>query len=738
MRRSPASGFRDGAFRGILLSVLGTKTFPKFRKQWWLGYAIWAPPLVLIVFVLLSLTGPARRLEAFLLDRLVEIRHRPGQQADPRLFFLGIDDATQQQIGRWPFARIFHGNLLVALSTVHPAAVAWDILFSEEDAINDDAFVEAVGLLGAPVISAASRADEGTGTPAAATTDFGLTQPLSRVKGDSRSVLEAASALIPIEALRKVSYFGFVDTNPDLDGVRRKMPLVVRIGPRFFPSFALQSLMEFWKLKQENIQVVLGSAVYIDGPNVHRRIPIDRSGQMMLNYHYEVDGFRRAGYGQILTALTSGAPAKNLPDLQGKLVVVALHSTGTSEIGPSPLSPLSSIPLAHMNALDNILREDYLHVASRRSVWLGWLLASFASLLVFERTNYWISAAGLAVISAIALGSMYVAFAKGNLWVPLGMPLLGFAALHFGGAGSMLLRERLAKQQIKGAFSSFVGPSILNEILKNPDGLALGGVRKPVTVLFSDIRGFTSLSEASTEEGLVAQLNEYFTEMVACVNRHGGTLHKFIGDAVMAVWGDLVSKGVEEDARNAVLAALEMRSELAKLNARWIAEGRHAFKIGVGLNHGNVLVGRIGAPQRMEFTVIGDAVNAASRIEGVTKEWHTDIAVGPYVRALAGDRFFFRTLGIFRLVGKREGLRVYAVVRELEPGESAPASSNLYERAFSDYVVGEFKSASEAFEQFLQTEPGDHCGAHYLKHCGELMENAPGEAWDGVHVSKTK
>jgi len=140
----------------------------------------------------------------------------------------------------------------------------------------------------------------------------------------------------------------------------------------------------------------------------------------------------------------------------------------------------------------------------------------------------------------------------------------------------------------------------------------------------------------------------------------------------------------------------------------------------------------------MEFTVIGDAVNTASRIEGLTKEWHADIAAGPYVQALAGDRFFFRTLGVFRLVGKHAGLRVFAVVRELKTGESAPEAALLYERAFSEYFAGEFKTAAAGFAQFLEAEPGDHCGMHYLQHCGELLENRPSEPWDGIHVSTSK
>ena len=278
----------------------------------------------------------------------------------------------------------------------------------------------------------------------------------------------------------------------------------------------------------------------------------------------------------------------------------------------------------------------------------------------------------------------------------------------------------------------------MEHVLENPDDLTLGGERKPVTILFSDIRGFTTLSETMDEEEIIAQLNEYLTEMVECVNHHGGTLHKFIGDAVMAVWGDVISKGPEEDARRALRAALEMRPTLAKLNEKWRAEGRPPFKIGIGLNQGEVIVGNIGAPQRMEFTVIGDVVNAASRIEGQTKEWHADIAVGENVKALAGDGFHFRTLGLIRLAGKRNALRMYAVVEEVEAGRALPDVAVIYEAAFTDYVAGDFNNAATGFEEVLRIEPDNYCASLYAERCRLHQETPPTETWDAVHISEKK
>ena len=707
--------------------------------NWLRGYSLCAPIVLLAVCLAVAQTAPAKRFEFSLLDYLTRLRYSSGQHADPRLFFVGIDDTTQTKFGRWPFARVFHGELLGFLSAIQPAAVTWDILFSEEDGINDEAFIQGIGMLGAPVILAASTTASQS-EHSVRGVNFGLTQPLTRVEGGN-AVPDHESALIPVEALRKVCFFGFADSVPALDGVRRKVPLVLKIGDHFYPSLPLQSLMQFWKLQPQQLRIVLGDAIYLESPQVTRRIPINREGEFWINYRYEEDGFLNGSYANLHDELGRkyrNEPVGSLPDLNGKLLVVTLTSTGSSEIGPSPLNERSLVPLVFMNVLDNILRQDYLRIGNAWIIWIGWLLAAYATVRIFEHLDFPRAAAVLSAVVVATLAAMYFLFIKGNLWLPLGVPVLGFVALQLGSGGRRLLQEQQAKRKIRNAFSSYLAPAVLEQVMKNPDEVKRGGVRKPVTILFSDIRGFTTWSESAEEKVFIAQLNEYFTEMVACVNRHGGTLHKFIGDAIMAVWGDEISTGLENDARLALRAALDMRVALAQLNQKWQAENLSTHKIGIGLEHGEVLVGNVGAPQRMEFTVLGDAVNVASRIEGLTKYWHVDIAVGEKARALAGDRFLCRTLGHFRLVGKQAATAVCGLIRELQPGESIPDIVRVYEDAFSAYVAGDFKRALVGFEQYLEMEPADHCASHYSEICREQLSKPSAEPWDAVHVSRAK
>lgn len=703
--------------------------------RWLRRYPYYAPLVFLVLCLAISQTGTIRRFEYHILDRLTAIRYSPKDRADPRLFFVGIDDRTVKDFGKWPFARVFHGELSAFLSAVKPKAVAWDIFFSEPDSVNDDAFVQGIGMLEAPMVTAASRVEPGTATTAEGA-DLGRTQPLPNV--ESGGIFEDASTiLIPVKAIRDVSLFGFADSSPEIDGIRRKVPLVVKAGGQFFPNLALQSLMQFWGIAPEQVRVVPGDAVYLDSEQVKRRIPIDKRGYYWMNYRYELNNIRNASYSNLhdrLAMYYNGQTPPGMPDLTGNLVVVALTATGSSEIGASPLNPRSVIPLVHMNTMDNILREDYLHRGNLWAIWAVWLAVAYGTVIFLERTGFWVSLGIVLAVIATAMSIQTLAFVKASLWLPLGLPIVGFIGLHVIGTGRQLLQELAAKQQIRRAFSSYLAPEVLRNVMEHPDDLKLGGERKPVTILFSDIRSFTKLSESTGEEELVTQLNEYFTEMVDCVVRNRGTLHKFIGDAIMAVWGDTVSEGVEIDARRALEATLEMRVRLADLNEHWKSSGRSPLRIGIGLNHGEVLVGNIGAPIRMEFTVMGDAVNAASRIEGLSKYWNADIVVGESVVALTRDAgFVFQTLGRFRLVGKSVAMNVHALL-----GKAEVTGLSEYEQAFANYCAGEFQTALAGFEAFLRAWPDDFAAGYYAGECRKLMETPPEGPWDGVYTSQSK
>jgi len=237
----------------------------------------------------------------------------------------------------------------------------------------------------------------------------------------------------------------------------------------------------------------------------------------------------------------------------------------------------------------------------------------------------------------------------------------------------------------------------------------------------------------------VLQLNEYFTEMVRHVFDNHGTLDKFIGDAVMAVWGNIVSRGTAIDAQDAVATALEMKSSLAKLNVGWKARGWPPLAFGIGINHGEVIVGNLGSIEKMELSVIGDAINLGSRLEGLTKEFHLDLLIGETVAPLVRERFLLRAVHLVQVKGKTKPIEVFEVLGErgTPEGHEQPWLA-AYENGLRLYRGRKFSEAERAFEESLRLKPDDYITSLYLKDCRDFLEHPPGDDWNGVFVMKSK
>ena len=324
-----------------------------------------------------------------------------------------------------------------------------------------------------------------------------------------------------------------------------------------------------------------------------------------------------------------------------KIVVIGAHGNWQQDEHLTPLGVMPG-PEVHLNAINNLLHPGF--VRELVQLWNVALVVLFALLPAvirrFVRRPYMRFLA--IVFSSFAwIGVAFVVLDRAGVFLPAIAPLLAFNLNGASGLFLDIVLERREKARLRSTFERYVSRNVVNELIENSDRFAraLGGELRPVTILFSDIRNFTRFAAEVDSRTLVAQLNEYFTGMVDCVFRHGGTLDKFIGDAVMAVWGNAHSAGPAGDARNAVACALAMREELERLNARWTASGKPALKIGIGLNSGEVIVGNIGSASRMEFTVIGDAVNMAWRLQEYTKRAGTDIVLGAAVVKLIGSEF---------------------------------------------------------------------------------------------------
>ncbi|MCC7519918.1 MAG: adenylate/guanylate cyclase domain-containing protein [Verrucomicrobiae bacterium] len=706
-------------------------------------YTLLAPLAGAALLALLGTGGALARVENLTRDWRFQFRAPRDPAADDRLLLVAIEEHSLDLFGRWPWPRSIHGEFAQLLALAPPSALAFDILFPEAQNPKEDlAFAQGLARGPSAVLGAFRNAEP----DAKKISDPGMTRPipLRNLEGELSRCHGAEGALLPIPPLREVARFGFTDSEPtSSDGVRREVPLVIRIGEQIWPSLSLQALLLHWKVSPDKVRLVLNREIQIPTSHGVERIPIDEKGSFRINYRAP-RRFAMVNYRGLATTLLNfnkGAEwDSRCPNPEGRILVVGQTAAGLTDFGPSPLDPKSPLVHVHLNVLNNVLRHDYLRAISWAWALPVWLTVAWLSLRLLEgaRIATCVLVPAFAVFAYFAL--TFGVFERWSLELPVSDPTLAFVLLH---SGAVLLRwreDQRSKQEIRAVFASYIAPKVMEQLLRHPENVKLGGVRKPVAVLFSDIRGFTSIAEQANEEALVVQLNEYFTRMVDCVVRHDGTLHKYIGDAIMAVWGDVVDAPEEENARRAVRAALDMRLELVRLNAVWKAQGRLELRIGIGLNHGLVVVGNLGAPQRKEFTVIGDAVNLGSRLEGVTKEFKTDLAISETVAKLLDDHFLLRTLGLIQVKGKTKPVRVFEVLddREASTGTRTAPWVADYEKAFARYLAHDFDGAAVEFERLEKAHAGDFCCALYARECRRLAVEPPPKEWQGVVMMETK
>jgi adenylate cyclase len=302
--------------------------------------------------------------------------------------------------------------------------------------------------------------------------------------------------------------------------------------------------------------------------------------------------------------------------------------------------------------------------------------------------------------------------------------------------------ERMEKLRTRRTLERYVSKNLVKEIMENPDSFysSLRGVRIPATVLFSDIVGFTSMTESADPEKLVAQLNEYLSRMTTAVFENNGTLDKFIGDAVMAVWGNVSSRGAAEDAKSCTRAALSMRRELRALNEKWATQDIAPFRIGIGINHGDVVGGNIGSQEKADPTVIGDAVNLASRLEALTRTYAVDILVGARAAELIRDEFDLRSVALVQVKGKTQPVEIFTLIGAKNDPTDKEFLERLetYEAAFRKFRERDFAQAKILFSQFLEFYPDDALAKVYLERALEYEEQPPDAAWNAVEVFKKK
>src|SRR5216117_1423369 len=426
-----------------------------------------------------------------------------------------------------------------------------------------------------------------------------------------------------------------------------------------------------------------------------------------------------------------------------KIVMVGPSAQVEHDVVDTPMSPMTSGPALHLQAIAAALGHEFLSPTPARTglglVCTAGLIAW--SLVAFVRRPL-ICVSALIVITGVYLGVGRLVYDKSGLLL-LTVPVL--SALLLSGSFSLGFEyalERIEKLRTRRTLERYVSKNLVKEILDNPESFysSLRGVRIPATILFSDLVGFTTLSEKADPEALVAQLNEYLTRMTSVVFSNGGTLDKFIGDAIMAVWGNVRSFGVAQDAKNCARAALAMRRELRQLNEKWRDEGRMGLGMGIGINQGEVIVGNIGSQERMDPTVIGDSVNLASRLEGLTRIYGVDILLGPTAAELVRDEFHLRSVARVQVKGKTKPVDAFTFIgaRNEDVDSQLLKWLEVYEEGLEKFRARDFTQAKILFSRFLEFYPDDVLAQMYLARSLDYERQPPDEAWNAVEVLTKK
>lgn len=613
-------------------------------------------------------------------------------RADPEIVIITIDNDSLQKIGRWPWDRKIHALLLNKLSEQVPAVIGYDVNFPEtSNTESDKALAEAIKNSGNVIL------------------------PIEAELKIQNNKIITDKLLYPIQEIKDAAFgLGMTNTPADEDGIFRKLPIDIytKQDDTKLPSFA--NLLANQYLLKDNR--------YLNS------IPKDNQGRMIVNF---------SGRPKTITMIPALTVMENKlkPDeLKNKIVLIGSTASDLHDEMLTPVSRsgamMSGVEI-HANATETIINNKFLKPLD--TIWQILILLG-ASLLLgiilsFSRI-LWGTLASLIILAVYILIAI-IAFDYGLIFDLLYFIFTVFL-VYLTVIVSKFLLESKEKKYIKNTFGRYVSQQIINELIAHPEKLKLGGEKKELTILFSDIRGFTSISEKLSPERLVNLLNEYLTTMTNTIMDTDGVIDKFIGDAIMAFWGAPIDD--QDHAVKSVQAAWLMSKKLAEMKNGWLKKYDVDLKIGIGINSGEVVIGNLGSDKRFDYTVIGDTVNLSSRLESLTKLYGVQIIVSQFTKDKTNDKFYFRPLDLVVVKGKAEAVEIFELIC---PSSEIKSENKKMIENFTDgiymYRNKQWDKAIAIFEELKKEWPDDVPTKIYLDRCQELKNNPPDSTWNGVY-----
>ena len=575
----------------------------------------------------------------------------------PETVIATIDEKSINRLGRFPWPRSVWGRVVDRLTEEGAKVIVFDVFFTEPESVeSDDLFQRAIMRSGRVVLPVVFDFAEGGYKESGFTgkkVEFLLPSAYVAMKNTDLPVAVPQARMV-LPTLQRFSAFArtlaHINMNPDVDGTLRWEMLAVEYRGDYYAPIGLQAARLYRDIPPEKMVLDFSGAVHLGGA----LIPTDELGRMLINYRGPNNTFPMYSVSDILDR---GLPAGVFRD---KIVLIGATAIGIYDLRVTPFSTNMAGIEKHANVVDNILKGDFLRRALDLDVPLIFAFAVLLGVLI-PRLGARAGAALFIALFAVYSGFVYYLFASRGVWFSWVYPA---SALFFGYTSQTAYRfftEERRARDIRKMSSSYVSKRIVDELIRDPNKAKLGGDRKEITVLFSDIRGFTSFSEKHQPEEVVSLLNEYLGAMTNIVFEHDGTLDKFVGDAIMALWGAPV--GQPDHAERAVRCALAMIRKLEELQKKWAAEGRYVIDIGIGVNTGDMVVGNMGAEgKKMDYTVIGDNVNLGARLEGLTRKYNNHIIISEFTYAKVKDIVQVNELGAVTVKGRERPVVIYDLV----------------------------------------------------------------------------
>ena len=679
-------------------------------------------------------------------DYLFTIRGKlPHNQ---NVVIVDIDETSIKSLGQWPWSRDKLAKILENLTLANVGIVGLDIVFAEEDRTSPHKILQDLKIYKKDVPNYDLEfANIVENSPVILGYQFDLVKKdnvnakvpqipaifIEKDKPQDKSYLiEAYNTILNIPQIQDKAYSsGFFNNIPDDTGIIRSVPLIISYDDTIYPSLALEVIRVINDTQKVVVQYDENGISNIVLDDIS--IPTDRYGRMLINFRGPERSFK------YISAIDIYNNNFDKSEIDGKIVLIGTSAAGLFDLRATPFDSIFPGVEVHANIIDNILMQDFIYKAS----WLDGaniLIIFVLSIIVVMLTTYTTFWANPIIFLSFSISYLFLVY---NLLFDYGIVLnilFPIATVLIASIMTTLFDYfyNIKKEEaIKAKFASKVSKNVMDDILKNIDKNEFSAKSKEVTIFFSDIRGFTNISEKLDAKELISFLNRYMQPMSEIIIKYQGTIDKFIGDAIMAYWNAPID--IKNHCDLALKASLEQLEVLEKLNVELQKENLPKIDIGIGLNTGTVIVGEMGSSLRSDYTVIGDTINLGSRVESLCKYYDSKLNISNFTKDKLQEKYIFRFLDLVKVKGKNEPVEIWQVLGKGEAKESLKEELDLYHKAIEFYKNSDFINALEIFESLENNENKTNKNIYkiYITRCKEFIKTPP-KNFDGVYEHTTK